>query len=96
MHALKDMPRQHPIRGEEFCFSADCVRGRMLKTRVDASPDHIVVDAFHRGAAAPRWAANLQGRETMLVVREAGGRGAKSAPGSKGHPTLAVAQEVDE
>jgi len=78
---LDDMVANLTFPRGHLHFRADYVRGRMMKTTVDVSPNgRIVLEVVNRGASARRWVATLQGKKHLSLVGEAAQTGPFIAP----------------
>ncbi|HEX5746083.1 MAG TPA: hypothetical protein VFZ09_07555 [Archangium sp.] len=65
-----DMLRHFRFESGELHFSADYVRGRCMKTDVIVRRDGTFrLETTHRGEAATRWIARLQGKKVLAPVR---------------------------
>ena len=69
-----DLLRHLRYEGGRLVCETDYVRGRMMKTDVTVFPDgRFTLTTIHRGEAASRWVAQIQGKKVLRPVPPSGG-----------------------
>lgn len=67
----EDMIRRLRFERGGLHFSAERVRGRMLRTTVEIDgAGRIILETVNRGEAATRWVAKLQGKRVIRLVED--------------------------